>query len=92
MLFFMKGNHEASFLNDVEVLILNHLLPTTGHQWGRHNGKTLRAGSDALYSSHESEVLFLMFKHYSLTVERKQSPREEESSQNKMEQSEKEWK
>lgn len=54
MLFNMKRNHEASFLNDVKVLDLNHVLPTTGHQWGRHNGETLRAGRGALYSSHMS--------------------------------------
>lgn len=88
----MKRNHEASFLNDVKVLDLNHVLLTTGHQWGRHNGETQSRQRCSLFESHESEVLFLMFKHYSLTVERKQSPREEESSQDKMEQSEKEWK
>lgn len=93
MLFDMKGNHEASFLNDVKVLVLNHFLPTTGHQWGQTRRRDTKSRQRcSLFESHESEVLFLMFKHYSLTVERKQSPREEESSQDKMEQSEKEWK
>lgn len=89
----MKGNHEASFLKRCSSISLepfpSHYRASVGQTRQRDTKSRQRC---CLFKSHESEVLFLMFKHYSSTVERKQCPREEESSQDKMEQSEKEWK
>lgn len=94
MLFDMKGKSEASFLCDIKVITLEPFPSHCGASVRQTAGwrDTKSRQRCYLFESHESEVLFLMFKRYSLTVERKQSPWEEESSQDKMEQSEKEWK
>lgn len=93
MVFDMKGKSEASFLHGVGILIFSCFPATTGYQWADNVTETLRASRGAICSIHMSlKSCFLLFKHYSLTVVRKQSPWEEESSQEKMEQSEKEWK
>lgn len=90
MVFDMKVRSEASFLYDVKILILSHSHPLPGISGTDNRTETLRAGRGAVGFTRARSV-FLLFKRHSLTFERKQSLREE-SSQEKMEQSEKEWK
>ena len=75
----------------IKLLILSCSHPLQGISETDNRTKIKSRQRCYLLDSHESEVLFLLFKHYSDILE-KTIPGEEERSQEKMEQSEKEWK
>ena len=64
MVFDMMGKSEASFIHDGK-LILSHSHPLQGISETDNRTKIKSRQRCYLLDSHESEVLFFLFKHYS---------------------------
>ena len=92
VVFDVMGKSDALFVHDVKLLISIRSHPLQGISETDNRTKILRAGRGAICWVHMSLKFCFYCLSVTLTFERKQSLGEEESSQEKKEQSEKEWK